>query len=172
VRRDYADILKPFEIPPIPDKWPTRLSVIYRLGLLASGRQPKWADIRNTLEYEPKTQRTFDNPEVELLPFRHNIEKIVQLAKLREIRVVLTTIPRSTDPGAPSADETRHLDQCNEIVREIYRENQDGVLLVDLDKLLTGRNDLYVDLAHMGEKGDAEKAAAVGNAILQVARRQ
>lgn len=172
VRRDYADILKPFEIPPMPDKWPARLSVIYRLGLLASGRQPEWADIRNTLEHEPKTQRTFDNPEVELLPFRHNIEKIVQLAKLRGMRVVLTTIPHSTDPNAPSADEARHLDQCNEIVRDIHRQNQDGVLLVDLDKLLTGRNDLYVDLAHMGAKGDAEKAAVVGKAILEDASRK
>lgn len=169
VRRDYSDILKPFEIPPIPDKWPLRLSVIYRgtLALLIPrNREPQWVDIRNTLEIEPKTERKFDNPDQELLPFRHNIVKIVQFARLRGVRVVLATIPHSTDPNVPSAEEARHLDQCNAIVREIYRENPDGVLLVDLDKDLTGKNYLYRDLAHMGPQGDAEKAAAVARAIL------
>ena len=167
VRRDYSDILKTFEIPPIPDKWPLRLSVIYRgtLTLVTRGRDPQWVDIRNTLEFEPKTERKFDNPDEELLPFRHNIQKIVQFARLRSVRVVLTTIPHSTNPNVPSAEEARHLDQCNEIVREIYRENQDVALFVDLDKSLTGRNDLYGDLAHMGPKGNAEKAAAVAQAI-------
>jgi hypothetical protein len=172
VRRDYADILITFEIPPIPDKWPLRLSVVYRLVAMASGHQPEWADLRNTLGRESKAKRTFDNPAEELLPFRHNIQKIVELSRLRSVRVVLTTIPHSTSPDVPSADESRHLDQCNAIVREIFRDNQDIALLVDLDKELTGRNELYLDLAHMGPAGDAEKAAAVGKAILDDATKR
>ena len=57
-------------------------------------------------------------------------------------------------------------------IREIVREYQDTAQLVDLDQELTGRNNLYRDVVHMGRQGDAEKAAAVGRAIFEDARKR
>lgn len=172
VRWDYADILRPFAMPTIPDKWPVRLSVVYRLALLARGREPWWADIRNTLETESRAPRTFADPERELLPFRHNVEKIVAFARLRNVRVVLAPIPHSIREDVPSAEDARHLDQCAAILREIAAADPQGVMLVDLDRELTGRDALFLDLAHMGPEGDAEKAALIGKAIFADARRE
>jgi len=172
VRWDYADILRPFAMPTIPDKWPVRLSVVYRLALLASGREPWWADIRNTLETESRAPRAFADPERELLPFRRNIEKIVAFARLRDVRVVLAPIPHSTRDDVPSAEDARHLDQCAAVLRGIAAADREGVMLVDLDGELTGRNELFLDLAHMGPEGDAEKAALIGNAIFADAGRE
>jgi len=167
VRRDYAELFKIFEIPAIPDKWALRTSVIYRLVQRRSG-DPAWADLRHTLEKEPYTgpAKPYDNPE-ELLPFEHNIEKIIDLAEQRSVHVVLTTLPHSTDERMYGFIDARHLDQCNAVIRRLHGERADVSSLVDLDKILTGRNVHYTDLAHMTPEGDRMKAVAVGTAIIE-----
>jgi len=167
VRRDYAELLKPFELPTIPDKWLWRTSVIYRLAQRAWGGQPAWADQRNALEYDFDVSRVgpFDNLE-ELLPYRRNIEKILDLAAARSIVVVLTTMPYNTDPRVPLTQEGKHMGQCNDVIRELARTRRDGTVLVDLDPLLTGKNQHFIDHVHVTRYGHQLKADRIAAAVL------
>ncbi|MBT3295328.1 MAG: SGNH/GDSL hydrolase family protein [Verrucomicrobia bacterium] len=168
VKRDYSDLFKVLEIPPIPDKWALRTSVIYRLVQKASGTQPAWADSRNALEKDPyEAPPTPYQNEEELLPFQHNIEKIVDFAEQRSVHVVLTTLPHSTDPQMSNFEDARHIDQCNAVMRRLHRAREATASLVDLDKILTGQNVYYADVAHTTTEGDRMKAVHIGTAIIK-----
>ncbi len=58
--------------------------------------------------------------------------------------------------------------QCNEIGRKLAAEYEGRLTFVDLDSLMTGRdNSLFIDLAHMSEKGKEVKSQHVADAILR-----
>src|SRR6266513_6084901 len=97
--------------------------------------------------------------------FRRNIETIIDVASARQIKVVLTTMPHSTDEHY-SHLHLHHFDQLNEVLRSIAA-NHDRLLFVDLDKLMTGKdNQLFRDSVHVNNKGDRMKAEYLGKRII------
>src|SRR5437868_7413196 len=99
----------------------------------------------------------------ELGVFRRNIETIIDVASARQIKVVLTTMPHSTDKRY---SHLQHIDQFNEVLRSIAA-NHDRLLFVDLDKLMTGKdNHLFLDPVHVGDTGKRMKADYLGKRII------
>jgi GDSL-like lipase/acylhydrolase family protein len=165
IKSDYSDVFRPFEYPQIPDRWFLRTSILYRYAEHLLYDLPAWANIRNALDIVGDEPVTFDNLD-ELRPYRRNIEKILDFARARGIKVVLTTFPHSTSSSVPNFIEAKHLDQCNVIVKQIHQERAD-TLFVDLDTEMTGKFDEHFrDLGHLDPVGDGVKARAIGEVIL------
>ena len=165
VKTDFSNVFRTFEVPPIRDKWLIRTSVIYRHFHFALHQVPAWANIRNALDVVSDKVVTFDDLQ-ELKPFRRNVEKIVDMAKARGIKVVVTTQPRSTDSSINLFIESKHLDQCNDVMREIHQEKP-ATLFVDLDAEITGHFDSeFFDLGHMSSAGHQMKAKSLAAVIL------
>ena len=168
-RGDYAHALTYFHEPYIVDKYPIRVSVLYRYVKQRLTAEPDWVFLDTAiLKKIKRTELEWKNLN-ELNPYRRNIKTIVDLANLRGIRVVLSTQPHSTDPQVLSKyDGAVHMDQANNIVREVYKEYQDNVLFVDLDVLMTGKmNKVFEDLGHMDVDGTKFQAEQFGKVILE-----
>ena len=164
-RHDYSHALKVFEPPTEIDRYPLRFSVIYRALRFHFG-PPDWAFLEDATRIHYPRQ---DNTGTEdLQPFRRNIETIIDIASLRHARVILTTMPHTTDPTKPLYSTFVHMDQANDVLRDIASNYRDRILFVDLDRLMTGkRDDLFVDLAHMKDEAIQTKAEHIGRRLLE-----
>jgi hypothetical protein len=165
-RGDYAHALKAFEPPAfVPDRYLVWASVVYR-GLKIRFGPPDWAFLDHALERPHQYVGGFDNLD-ELRPFRRNVETVIEVARARDITVVLLTMPRSRDPAKAHFYGARHIDQVNEILRELAAKYAGQILFVDLDRTMTGTMEAsFRDLGHVDEAGRAFKAEQVGRAIL------
>lgn len=171
VRSDYTHLVKPFEYPRIRDAYLIRASVIYRYLEQKITGTPYWAflDAAVVRESESRGGEPFADLS-DLDPYERNIKTILDLALLRGTTPVLATQPYSTDPATQVTDYTEHLEQSNELMRRLaeeYAQAESGrVLFVDLDRLFTGRNDLFDDMVHMTDRGVEKKAEAIAGVIL------
>jgi len=166
VASDYSNVFKAFEHPRIRDRWAIRTSVLYRAAQYRLRGMPAWANIRNALDVVGDTPITFDDAD-ELAPYRSNIEKILDFASARDIEVILTTMPHATDAARDQGAEAKHIDQCNDVVREIQAGRRPPAPFVDLDRQMTGvHEELFVDLGHLAPEGHRIKAQALADVIL------
>ena len=164
-RSDYAHALKSWELPFIPDLYLIRFSALYRFLKDKFTTSPSWRYIDSNLKIERQHQRERFNDVKELKPFKRNIRSIIIAAKSNGTKVILTTQPhvskgKSFDPGV-----AKQIKQCNNIMRQLANEFKSEVVLVDLFKLMLGKDHLYTDLAHVTEEGLALKAQLIGQAI-------
>jgi len=166
-RGDYFHDLKPFDQPVIYDRYPIRYSLIYRVLKFKYNPSPDWLSLQNRIHRKRKfDEPLFDKPE-ELMPFRRNMENIINIAMLHHIKVIITTIPHSMDPKIELAYTTPSLDQCNAITRELAHTYKETTVFVDLDSLITGKHDdIFTDLAHINDGGRAMKASFTGEALI------
>ncbi|MBL4708651.1 MAG: SGNH/GDSL hydrolase family protein [Flavobacteriales bacterium] len=168
-RNDYAHVYKTFEQATIYDRYLLRASMLYRYLKWVVNKRPSWAALETAMVIDQKAYintEAFSNTE-ELYPFQRNIQSIIQNAQLRGMKVILSTQAHSTDSTIALYESVVHIDQCNDILREMVAKDS-TYQLVDLDVLLTGkRNELFIDLGHMTEEGMQYKANRFGNAILE-----
>src|SRR5205814_9080690 len=149
-----------FEPPRIIDRYILRVSVPYRALKFYLG-DPQWIFVEAAAQIPRKEPQRALNAR-ELGVFRRNIETIIDVASARQIKVVLTTMPHSTDERY----RLHYVDQFNEVVRSIAA-NHDRLLFVDLDKLMTGKvNDLFLDSVHVNDTGKRMKAEYLGKCII------
>src|SRR5215471_13519829 len=142
-RGDYSHYLKVFQPPRIPDRYILRVSVLYRTLKFYRNPNPEWMFVEAASQIRRKEPQRPLNAR-ELGVFRRNIETIIDVASVRHIKVVLTTMPHSTDERYGHL-HLQHIDQLNEVLRSIAGD-YDRLLFVDLDKLITGKNnDIFVD---------------------------
>src|SRR5215472_2194561 len=95
-RGDYSHHLKVFQQPRIWDRYILRVSVAYRALKFKLNPNPDWMFVETAAQIRRKVPQRALN-ERELGVFRRNIESIIDVASARQIKVVLTTMPRSTD---------------------------------------------------------------------------
>src|SRR5205085_6309530 len=127
------------------DRYILRVSVAYRALKFKLNPNPDWMFVETAAQIRRKVPQRALN-ERELGVFRRNIESIIDVASARQIKVVLTTMPRSTDERYSPLSG---IDQFNEVLRSIAA-NHDRLLFVDLDKLMTGKvNHLFRDAVHV-----------------------
>jgi hypothetical protein len=167
-RNDYSHVLTYFHEPEIPDKWPIKVSLIYRYFRFFHSLLPTWAYLENatTLEKPKPTGALYSNTR-ELEPYERNLRTIIDLAIMREMRVLLVTQPHSHDESILYYFAAEHIDQCNEIARGLAQEYGDQVAFLDLDSAMSGKMDsVFVDVGHMNPEGMQVKAELIGQAIL------
>ena len=163
-RGDYSHYLKVFQPPRIWDRYILRVSVPYRALKFYLNPNPEWMFVEAASQIRRKEPQRALNAR-ELGVFRRNIETISDVASARQIKVVLTTMPHSTDKRY-SPLHLHHIDQFNEVLRSIAA-NHDRLLFVDLDKLMTGKvNDVFVDPVHVNDNGRGMKAEYIGKRII------
>src|SRR5262249_39243421 len=161
-RGDYSHYLKVFQPPPIFDRYLLRVSVPYRALKFYLNPNPEWMFVEAASQIRRKVPQRAMNAR-ELGVFRRNIETIIDVASARQIKVVLTTMPHSTDE---CYTRVHYIDQFNEVLRSIAA-NHDRLLFVDLDKLMTGKdNSVFVDPVHVNDTGRRMKAEYLGKRIL------
>ncbi|PYM02354.1 MAG: hypothetical protein DMF19_03425 [Verrucomicrobia bacterium] len=163
-RGDYSHYLKVFQPPRIIDRYILRVSVPYRALKFYLNPNPEWTFIEPASQIRRKEPQRPLNAR-ELGVFRRNIETIIDVASARQIKVVLTTMPHSTDERYPHL-QRHYIDQFNEVLRSIAANN-DRLLFVDLDKLMTGKdNHLFLDVVHVNDTGRRMKAEYLGKCII------
>ena len=91
----------------------------------------------------------------------------VDVCEGRGIKPILTTQPRVSEPAPGFVISASHIDQCNDVVRELVNRIGDRALFVDLDAELTGKDEFFIDLGHMNTEGMQAKAGAIGDAIVE-----
>jgi lysophospholipase L1-like esterase len=161
-RGDYSHYLKVFQPPRIVDRYILRVSVPYRALKFYLNPNPEWMFVEAASQIRRKEPQRALNAR-ELGVFRRNIETIIDVASARQIKVVLTTMPHSTDERY---SRLHYIDQFNEVLRSIAA-NHDRLLFVDLDKLMTGKdNHLFLDLVHVNDTGMRMKAEYLGKRIV------
>ena len=166
-RGDYAHALKLLEPPSSTvDRYLLRVSVIYRYIRFRFG-DPAWTFIGEATIKTSRKHTDLTNLD-ELKPYRRNLETMIDLATLRRIKIVLTTMPHSIDTQKKYYSSAQHIDQCNEIIRDIARKYGKKILFVDLDQLMTGKmEEIFRDVAHVTNTGWAFKAHQIHYAILK-----
>jgi hypothetical protein len=166
-RGDYSHYLKVFQPPRIVDRYILRVSVPYRALKFYLNPNPEWMFVESATQIRRKEPLRALNAR-ELGVFRRNIETIIDVASARQIKVVLTTMPHSTDERyshLPSI-QFHQIDQFNEVLTAIAA-NHNRLLFVDLDKLMTGKvNDLFLDSVHVNDAGKRMKAEYLGKCIV------
>ena len=163
-RGDYSHYLKVFQPPRIWDRYILRVSVPYRALKFYLNPNPEWMFVEAASQIRRKEPQRPLNAR-ELGVFRRNIETIIDVASARQIKVVLTTMPHSTDQRYDQLN-LHHIDQFNEVLRSIAA-NHDRLLFVDLDKLMTGKvNHVFVDPFHVNDDGRRMKAEYLGKRII------
>jgi hypothetical protein len=161
-RGDYSHYLKVFQPPRIWDRYILRVSVPYRALKFYLNPNPEWMFVEAASQIRRKEPQRPLNAR-ELGVFRRNIETIIDVASARQIKVVLTTMPHSTDERYT---HVHYIDQFNEVLRSIAA-NHDRLLFVDLDKLMTGKdNNVFLDPVHMNDTGKRMKAEYLGKRII------
>ena len=163
-RGDYSHYLKVFQPPRIWDRYILRVSVPYRAFKFYLNPNPEWMFVEAASQIRRKEPQRALNAR-ELGVFRRNIETIIDVASAWQIKVVLTTMPHSTDKRYPPL-HLHYIDQFNEVLRSIAASH-DRLLFVDLDKLMTGKVDhVFVDPVHVNDAGRRMKAEYLGKRIL------
>src|SRR5262249_35093421 len=132
-KNDYSHYLKVFQPPRIVDRYILRVSVPYRALKFYLNPNPEWMFPETASQIRRNKPQRRQNAR-ELGVFRRNIETIIDVASARQIKVVLTTMPHSTDERYVEMEMI--IDQFNEVLRSIAA-NHDRLLFVDLDKLMT-----------------------------------
>ena len=154
-RGDYSHYLKVFQPPRIWDRYILRVSVPYRALKFYLNPNPEWMFVEAASQVRRKEPQRPLNAR-ELGVFRRNIETIIDVASARQIKVVLTTMPHSTDEHYSDL-HLHYFDQLNEVLRSIAA-NHDQLLFVDLDKLMTGKdNQLFLDSVHVNDNGKPDE---------------
>jgi len=163
---DYTHALDCFHHPEIYDKYPIRMSVIYRFLKRKYNPNPDWTSLStSTLITRTATEPLYQNLD-ELKPFRRNIETIIDLALISKIKVILTTLPHSTDVNIPLYYGHSSIDQCNAITREISKKYFGKIYFIDLDSLITGKmNNVFTDLGHITDEGRYLKSGIIAEII-------
>ncbi len=167
---DYSHAFTYFHEPEIADKIPLRISVIYRLLKIKFSvlSMPSWMFVgkaTNIINNKPVSP-AFENLD-ELNPFERNIKQIIDIAIRNGIRVILTTQPHSSDSSISHFSASKGIDQVNDISRIIRSQYEDKTLFVELDTLMTGKeNDLFVDVGHLNEEGKYLKAKYIAEHII------
>lgn len=166
-RGDYSHAFKSFQQAPIPDKYPLRISLVYRLLQDGYGAIAPWQMLEPaTTKERERVDPYYDNP-AELAPFKRNLQTIIEMATLRGSKVVLTTQPHSTNDEMPIFWTHQAIDQHNTVTRELAATFADELIYVDLDDQMTGKmNEVFKDVGHVNDAGKAYKAAQIGQAIL------
>lgn len=160
-RGDYSHYLKVFQPPRIIDRYILRVSVPYRALKFYLNPNPEWMFVEAASQIRRKEPQRAENAR-ELGVFRRNIETIIDVASARQIKVVLTTMPHATDERYSPLNG---IDQFNEVLRSIAA-NHDRLPFVDLDKLMTGKdNQLFRDAVHVNDNGNRMKAEYLGKRI-------
>ena len=166
-RGDYSHAYKVFEIPKVIDRYPIRLSIIYRMIKFQFDNNPSWTSLGDYIQVHKKEIDTNYSNLDELKPFQRNLENIITVSLSRNIKVVLTTLPHSTDPNTPLYFGHKSIDQCNDITKKIAAEFNDRILFADLDSLITGKhNEFFRDLGHVNDAGRTMKSEAIGKKII------
>lgn len=166
-RTDYSHCFTAFREPEIPDRAPIRASLLYRFARSRISPRPAWWNMASALfrapppDPGPRWQRT-----EELRPFQSNIQTMIDLATARGIRVILTTMPYAIKPGHHTAEKAPHVQQCNEILRELARREAGRILFLDLDEAFGPEMDAhFIDIGHVDGEADQRKAELVGALI-------
>lgn len=98
--------------------------------------------------------------------YRRNLETMVHVAMGRGMTLIFATMPHSTHPPEDERHKLPEFDKTNGVMRDVADKYKDQVILVDLDRLMTGKFDKhFTDLGHMDFVGKRFKAAAIGEAI-------
>ena len=168
-RSDYSHAFKSFSAPQVVDRYPIRWSVIYRWVKFRMDPNPKWTSLSAYIHPDKKDLENGYKDTTELKPYRRNLENIIEMALAHNIRVVLTTLPHSTDPATALYYGHTSIDQCNAINRDLARQFDGKISFVDLDSLITGKhNEIFKDLGHITDAGRTMKAQYIGQAILDI----
>ena len=170
-RTDYSHALNYYQDPSIYDKYLIRWSVLYRYLKLKIDPAPQWSFLFSSIEKEREQLKPFYHNLSELKPFKRNIKTIIDLALLNNIKVILTTIPHSTDPNIPMYYGILSLEQCNDITRGIAQEYDKRIAFIDLDKTMTGKmNHVFKDLGHVNDEGREVKANETQNVLWEMTK--
>jgi len=157
-------------IPGTQDIFWSRLFVLYRIvALLIRRRSPNFIMRHYSAEKSIfKPGKTFVYDPHELYIFKRNLETIYAVSKYRNIRLCLMTLPFSNvfKYGEEHDKVYRpHIRTVNEILRS--KAIQDGLLLIDADRFMTGEENLFVDPVHVSIKGNKIKSYLIGCGILK-----
>lgn len=159
-RSDYAHALKTYEVPFIMDKYLIRASALYRLLKSHYTPNPSWRFIDSNLKIKRPYSNENYNDLSELEPFKRNIDSIILDALSNKTKVILTTQPFMTVGKSTDEGMGRHVEQCNQIMRELSRKR--GVTLVDLHEKMNGKyNELFTDFGHLTKEGRKLKAELI-----------
>ena len=167
MKTDYSHAFKPFLIaePSFVTKWSLRTSVLVRYAYLRLGVKPDWGNLWEAMRRSPDPS---DPDWVNAWePFERNIATLMMIAQMESDVVILTTQPYSTDPEKKWAEDAPGISQANEIMRSLAKRSDGQALLVDLEPVLTGHNDLFTDVGHVRPAAKKIKARQIGNRIVQ-----
>ncbi len=165
-RTDYSHSYKEFNPNPPIDIPLIKISVIYR----------ELKDLINPYDEFKYFSRSIKQPvALPLLKYPgsnyletywRNIRTIIDVARGRNIVPVMTTQPHATDPKIPYFEQGKSIDITNAVLRKEIAKLEEDIILVDIDKELTGkRNDIFSDVGHMTKEGIKLKAEIIGTAI-------
>ena len=117
-----------------------------------------------TIDFARNQDRTpVDLSEATLAPFRDRLVRLVRFATASGARPVLCTMAHRALPQKDDPVFLELMSQQNAAIREVAR--LEGALLADLDAVLTGKNERFIDGIHTDAQGAAAKAAAVAECV-------
>lgn len=164
-RTDYSHAFKPLAAPaPRADAFAIRRSDAYALA--------KWSRLRGVganagISVYDAIMRPNERPvgmnDFEIQVFRRNMSSMAALAARDGAKVLVATMPHSKAHVEWGTHVPSHMEQANGALREVAAEG--GHALADLDREMTGREELFIDPVHLTQEGVKMKAKALAKAV-------
>lgn len=175
MERDYGHFRKIYHPPPPALRFLRRHSALFVLVARKLGDRPSLAQETMTVNDE-NPENPFQpgtlNPDSSI--FRRNLATMISIARGAGMRPILTTVPYSLDPSKVPTDfamsheaKVAGMQEHNRIIRELAAEH--AVLLVDLDRDMTGNETYFFDHVHCDGPGRIRKAELISEAVLAAA---
>ena len=169
-RADYSHRLTPFKTTAPWDKWLIKCSLTYRFVRYNTIRDA-WSFLEgSTLNFDPSGYAAEEYSDLtETEPFDRNVRTLINLALLKKTKVLLTSMPRSTNLKTKMAEASITIDQNNQILRKIALDYTQTISFLDLDSIMNGKYDsLFIDIAHLNPSGRHLKASLISEQAIQM----
>ncbi|MBW2666997.1 MAG: hypothetical protein JRE13_11965 [Deltaproteobacteria bacterium] len=171
MERDYRHFRKIYRPMGPVDRFLTSHSALFVFVSRRLGVRHSLAHATMTVnDSNPKNPFQPDSLNPDSRVFRRNLETIVTIAQSTGMRPVLTTMPYSLDPSKLPGDwaishevKVAGMLEHNAIIREVAADRD--VLLVDLDRQMTGNEGYFIDHIHCDGTGRIKKAELIAAAL-------
>ena len=161
-RPDYSHYRRPAAAPRASrlDRILTRWSDLYVWLLQRERTIPSDLDAAVNQPLPPENERRLNA--VGIATFRRNTWSLIELARARGTRVLLTTESHNRRPR--TGEEPRHtlrqgMDEASAAVRDLAREL--GLPIADTEAALETHPEVFIDYAHVTPEGDRLKARVI-----------
>jgi lysophospholipase L1-like esterase len=156
---DYSHALQSWQLPPYPLWRYSRLLdiIAHKLGF----PHPKIPHIHFVCWKRPNGEPEKNWRDSSESAFKNNLITLIGISKIHQITPIFIT--QATDFQDHPVEQiwNQAMEQYSQIVREVA--NREGIRLIDIQHMMSNKQEYFADVLHMNERGNRERAKIIAS---------